>query len=507
MAKKKNAYDQLWDLSKTIALYASINSLLQWDQETYMPQGAIEFRSLQITALTGYTHKIHTSTRFTHLLSQLVDIESGELIDTSLSPRQIASLREWRRDHLKAMKLPLSFVKTFSNVCSKAIHAWSKAKKENSFKQFAPHLEKIVTLCRKKADILGFHEHPYDALLDLYEPEMKVSMLTPLFSRLKVELTELLKKIDAKPPVKADFIQEDFPKDKQLEFAHTLLRAMGFDETTSRLDLAVHPFCSGLHPKDTRMTTRIHSNLPMSNIFAVLHEGGHGLYNMDLPQNDWGSPIGEQSSLGIDESQSRWWETLIGHSLPFWKHFYPKLQKLFPHQLQSVTLDNFYRAINIVKPSFIRIEADEVTYCLHIILRFEIEKGLIEGTVNVKDVPDLWREKMRASFAISPEHDDAGCLQDIHWSMGAIGYFPTYALGNLYAAQFFSTFQKAHPDWKEKVSAGELAFIHTWLKENIHCHGREFTPHDLITRVTGQPLSEKFYISYLQDKCKNLSTF
>ena len=497
MSKKKTPYDQLWEISKTISLYSSINSLVQWDQETYMPLKAIDFRSQQVATMATHIHKLQTSSRFSKLLNQLTN-------DTSLTPRQMAAVRQWNRDHSKAIKVPASFVKTFSNVCSKAIHAWTKAKKENNFLAFAPHLEKIVTLLRKKADILGFQDHPYDALLDLYEPGMTVTTLTPLFSHLKLELTELLKAISSKPAPKADFLKTTFPKDQQMAFGHHLLRGMGFDPATSRLDLSVHPFCSGLHPRDTRMTTRIHPDLLMSNIFAVLHEGGHGLYNTQLDESAWGSPLGEQSSLGIDESQSRLWETIIGHSLPFWQHFYPELQKHFPEALNTVSLKEFYLAINTVQPSFIRIEADEVSYCLHIILRFEIEKGLIDGTIHVKDIPDLWREKMRSSLGISPAHDDVGCLQDIHWSMGAIGYFPTYALGNLYAAQFFATFEKNTPGWKEKIAAGDLAPLRTWLQEHIHQHGREFSPGELVLRVTGQPLSETFYLSYLKRKYKDL---
>src|SRR5262249_23076752 len=262
-----------------------------------------------------------------------------------------------------------------------------------------------------------FTEHPYDALLDLYEPDTKTAFLTPLFTKLKLSLTQLLKDISARPPFPDDFLYRHCPHHKQLHFAHLLLHKMGFHLSSSRLDISSHPFCTGLQPKDTRMTTRIHPENILFGIGAVLHEGGHGLYNMNLPLEHFGSPLGEQVSLGIDESQSRWWETLIGQSYYFWQHFFPLLQEEFPEQFSAVLLEDFYRAITAAKPGLIRIESDEVTYNLHIIVRFELEKALIEGTLKVKEIPSAWNEKMREYLGISPEFDGQGCLQDIHWSL------------------------------------------------------------------------------------------
>lgn len=473
---KKTPYDQLADLSKNIAVFFSIQNLLEWDQETYMPHGTIDFRSQQSEAMASYVHKLKTSDRFTHLLSQLIDLDSGNVLDPSMTDQQKAALREWRRDHLRAIKLPPTFVKSFANTCSKAIHAWSGAKKLSNFNNFAPHLEKIVHLCQKKAEYLGYENHPYDALLDIYEPGMRVSQLTPLFDRLKPSLASVLKMISSKPKIDGSFLNGHFTSAKQIEFAHLILKAMGFDPNTSRLDQSSHPCCVPVHPKDTRMTTRLHSTNLMPNIFSVLHEGGHGLYNADLPLEHFGTPLGEQVSLGIDESQSRWWETRIGRSLPFWKHFYPILQNHLPDPFASVSLQDFYRAINIIEPSFIRTEADEATYPLHVILRFELEKGLIEGSIKVKQIPELWNGKMQELLGITPEKHADGCLQDIHWSMGGIGYFPTYVLGNLYAAQFFNAFEKVHANWQDRVAQGELAFIREWLSQNIHQYGRQYTP-------------------------------
>jgi len=495
-----NAYNKLLSLSKTIALMNSVGDLLDWDQETYMPKEAIEARSLQIELLASLAHRQKTSKAFAKALSALIDMETGEINDDRLTSAQIAALREWRRDFLKDSRLPNAFVKQFAKTTSTACHVWKTAKEHSDFKAFAPHLEKIVNLSRKKADILGFKEHPYDALLDLFEPKMKTAILTPLFSKLKLPLTQLLKDINIKTPFLEDFLYRHCPKHKQLEFSHKILYKMGFHPSSSRLDTSAHPFCNALHPKDTRMTTKVHPENIMSCIGAVLHEGGHGLYNMNLNIEHYGSPLCQQVSLGIDESQSRWWETLIGQSYFFWQHFFPQLQEEFPEQFGNVLLEDFYRAINAVKPGFIRIEADEVTYNLHIIVRFELEKALIEGSLNVKDIPDAWNAKMREYLGISPEFDGQGCLQDIHWSLGHIGYFPTYTLGNLYSVQFFEAFEKTLPEWKEHVSKGALDFIRDWLKENIHQYGRQYTPDELCQKVTGKGLNEEPYVNYLKKK-------
>jgi len=504
MKKQKDPFSKLHDISKEIATLAATEGLLEWDQETYMPSKAISLRSAQKEMMASFVHKQKTGPKFSKTLKSLIDLETGNVLNPSLSLEKQAALREWRRDFLKEVKLPNSFVKTFAKTTSKALHVWAEAKKKNSFKEFAPYLEKIVSLSRKKADFLKFKEHPYDALLDLYEPEMTCGILTPLFQRLKHPLSELVKTIQNKPSPKDDFLVGNFPSEKQMAFGHLLLKAMGFDSASSRLDLSNHPFCMAFHPHDIRMTTKIHPKLLTPHIFSVIHEGGHGLYHAGLPEEAFGSPLGEAISLGIDESQSRWWETRVGKSLPFWKHFYPLLQKEFFEQFQNVSLDEFYRAINKVSASFIRVEADEVTYSLHIILRFEIEKMLIEGGLKIKELPDAWNAKMKELLGISPSNDAEGCLQDIHWSMGALGYFPTYALGNLYAAQFFTAFEREHANWKERLEKGDLSQMRLWLHEHIHRHGRTFTPHEIIKKVSGKELSEEPFIHYLKHKYEHL---
>jgi carboxypeptidase Taq len=500
----KSPYDKVHSLSKSISLLNAVHSLLDWDQETHMPKDAIALRSEQIEIIASLVHEKKTSKTFAKALFSLIDKETGEIIDSNLTEAQIAALKRWRRDYLQAVKLPNAFVKQFAKTISTSTHIWKTAKEHNDFKSFAPSFEKVVSLSRKKADILGFKEHPYDALLDLYEPDLKTAFLTPLFEKLKLFLIEFLKEIKAKPAFREDFLYRHCPKHNQIDFAHKILHKMGFHPSSSRLDLAVHPFCTGMQPKDTRMTTKIHPENILTNIGAVLHEGGHGLYNMNLPPEHYGSPLCEQVSLGIDESQSRLWETLIGQSESFWRYFFPLLQQEFHEQFGNIHFDEFYPAINSVKPSLIRIEADEVTYNLHIIIRFEIEKALIEGSLKVKDVPDAWNSKMREYLGISPEFDGQGCLQDIHWSLGYIGYFPTYTMGNLYAAQFFEAFEKEHPGWQDTVARGGLNQIRDFLKEKIHRHGRTYLPGELCERVTGKPLSEEPYIKYLTQKYKKL---
>lgn len=501
---EKNAYEKLVKLSKRAAVFGSISHILGWDQETYMPKDAIGIRSMQFQALANHTHNIVTSEEYRKTLDALIDIESGELHANNLTSSQQACLRQWRRDYLHAAKLPEEFVEEFAKTTSTAIHVWQEAKRENDFKKLQPHLEKIVDLNLRKAQILGYEEHPYDALIDSFEPYMRTSTLTSLFKRLKTPLTQLLRAIGEKPMPDASCINQDFPRDQQLAFAEQLLRDMGFSEKSSRLDESAHPMCIPVHPQDMRMTTRIYPDDVTVNILSVAHEGGHGLYNSQLPVEHFGTPLCEAASLAMDESQSRTWETRIARSLPFWKYYFPKLQKQFPSQLENTTLEQFYQALNIAKPTFIRVDSDEVSYNLHILLRFEIEKQLIEKKCKVSEIPELWNAKMQEIFVITPKDHKEGCMQDIHWSMGAIGYFPTYTLGNLYAAQFFDIFAKEHTNWEERIAKGELTFLSEWQRENIHKYGRQFPSEVLCERISGKPLSETPFLSYLETKYKHL---
>jgi carboxypeptidase Taq len=507
MAKRNtSSYQQLAEYSREIQTFQSILSLLHWDQETYMPAGAIAARSEQIALLSEWIHERRSSRTFRTLLSKLVHLSSGTLKAQGLTRVQRAAVREWHKQFLRSQKLPAHFVKNFAQVTAEASQIWAIARKDSNFKLFAPFLEKIVRLSREKAEIYGFVEHPYDALLESYEPCMTSAKIARLFDGLQKELTVLLRKIMQAQAIDNAFLHKAVPDAVQREIALFFAQAMPVDSGYTRLDVSSHPFSTALHPKDSRITTRFLPKNFMSNIFSVFHEAGHSMYEMGLPTETWGTPLSEATSLSIHESQSRWWETLIGRSFPFWKHFYPRLQKMVPRLLKGVSLERFYRAIHAVTPSFIRVEADEVTYCLHVILRFDIEKRLIEGTLSTTDLPDAWNQKFKELFGVVPPNAAQGCLQDIHWSLGDFGYFPTYALGNLLAAQFFGAFTKTHPDWESLIASGNLGFVRDWLRHNIHRYGKQYNTEELAKRISRQPLSEAAYCTYLKKKYATLYT-
>lgn len=495
-------YDQLLKAARNIRTLKGIISLLHWDQETYMPSGSNGIRSEQIELLSGIMHREHTGKTFSNTLGKLVDLKSGKPLVKGLNK---AELKEFYRDYKLATALPVSFVEEFARLTSESALAWQEARKKDDFQLFLPHLEKIIAMCKKKADLIGYKNHPYDALLDEYEPGMTTKEVANEFSSLKKSIVSLLKKIQGSKQVNDSFLKGNFSEKKQMEFAEILLKGIEFDKTKGRLDLSTHPFSSSTHPSDSRITSRIHKNEFMSHIRSVMHECGHSFYEMGLPEDKYGSPLGDAISLGIHESQSRFWETRIGLSKPFWKHFLPQLKEHF--KLNNVTLDSFYKAINKVSPSFIRVEADEVTYPLHVILRFELETELINGKLKVKDIPEAWNGKMQELLGITPPNNTLGCLQDIHWSLGSFGYFPTYTLGNMYAAHLFTAFEKAFPKWEEKLAKGEIHFIHEWLTENIHRHGKAYTGKELLKNITGKPFSADAYNKYLSDKYKSIYGF
>lgn len=503
MNQTEKDYSKLLQQSHHARVLVGIAHLLDWDQETYMPPGGAANRAVQLATLAGLIHEQKSGKKFKSALEKLIDIPKGTILAKNLSPEKQAALREWRRDFIQENSLPKKFVKDFAKLSSESVVAWRDAKKDNSFKKFAPYLEKIVAMSRKKADYLGYKDHPYDALLDHYEPGMTTAEVSKIFSSLKTAVVDLLKRISHAKKIDDSFLHGNFPHDKQLEFAHLILKDMGYGLDHGRLDISSHPFSSASHPSDSRITTRFHKTSLISCVSVILHEAGHALYEMGLPAEHYGSPLGDAISLGMHESQSRWWETRIGQSLPFWKHYLPILKKTFG-KLDAIDLSTFYKAVNKVEPSFIRVEADEVTYPLHVILRFEMERALIEGSLKVKDVPEAWNAKMHELLGITPANNAEGCLQDIHWAMGGIGYFPTYTLGNIYAAQLFETFIKKHPDWEKRVAVGDLHFITEWLHEAVHKHGRQYTSHDILKLATGKEPTADSYISYLQNKYKDI---
>lgn len=493
-------YRILHYLSRHAQLLTSVSHLLEWDQETYMPQDGDDVRCEQLKIVAGITHHEKTSPQYVEALEKLIDIKTGTVSAEGLTEPQIAALKKWRRDYLKESCLPKEFVEEFAQLTSQSVAVWRKARKEQSFEQFAPFLEKIVTMCRKKADYLTYDTHPYDALVDLYEPEMTTIQIAELFSSLETELSSLLKKVAAAPQIDDSLLFGEFDHKKQLEFGLAILNAMGYERTKGRLDISTHPFSTSFHPTDTRITTRIHANSLMSNIASVMHEGGHALYDMGLPAEQFGSPLGQPISYGIHESQSRWWETRIGKSKPFWQHYLSLLQQYFPGAIDSLSLDDFYRAINKVQPSLIRVEADELSYPLHVILRFQLERSLIDGSLSVKEIPEAWNAKMQELIGLTPQNDSEGCLQDVHWSLGSFGYFPSYAIGNAYASHLFQAFAREIPDWEKRVATGDLQFVKKWLNENVHCYGRQYSASELMEKINGNPFSSKAYLEYLTNK-------
>lgn len=493
-------YNRLHQLSTEARLIEGITSHLHWDQETYLPSGAAEIRAAQLKAMTGLQHQKKTSRRFANAIDKLIDLKTGLLNTQELTPPQAAAVKCWRRDYLQDVAIPKHFVETFSVCTSQSVNVWRQARKSNDFSLFAPFLERVVTLARKKADFLGYQDHPYDALLNLYEPDTTTKEIDHLFDGLKKKLAPIIKRNSELPTIDDSFLFGDFPQDRQLAFSKKILEDMGYPFSMGRLDLSTHPFSAASHPTDSRITTRIHPTGLLSNISSVLHEAGHALYEMGLPIEHYGSPLCQAVSFGIHESQSRWWETRIGLSKPFWHYYLPVLKQYFKGKLDNISLDDFYRAINKVESSFVRIESDELTYPLHIVLRFDIEKRLIEGSLKVKDLPDAWNSMMNKLFGITPPTDAQGVLQDIHWSGGDFGYFPSYALGNMYASHLFLGFEKKYHDWKERVAAGNLIFIKEWLHDNVFVHGRSLSSKELLLQATGHPFSEDAYINYLSEK-------
>lgn len=494
------AYQQLHNLSTHIKTLQGISNILGWDQETYMPPAGGQNRGEQLKTMAGLIHKEKTSKEYTAALAKLVDLETGEILAKGLEDHQQAALREWHRDYRHDTALPQAFVEEFAQLTSQAQLIWSKAKDNNAFHHFAPFLDKLVGMSRKKANYLGYQDHPYDALIDLYEPNFSTKDVAALFSDLKNSLVPLLKQIQKKNQVDDSFLYGTFSIPKQLSFAKKLLKDIGYDMEKGRLDFSSHPFSSASHPTDSRITTRIDRRFVPGNIAIVLHEAGHSLYEMGLPIEQFGTPLGEAISLGMHESQSRWWETRIGRSLPFWEHYFPLLQREFKGKLNDISLETFYKGINKVSPSFIRVEADEVTYSLHVILRFEMEKALIEGSLKVRDVPEAWNAKMADLFGIVPQTHAQGCLQDVHWSMGAFGYFPSYTLGNLYASHMFEAFEKGHPEWSQNIAKGEFGFMLEWLHTNVHQYGRQYNSPELLQKITGKPFTADAFVKYLTKK-------
>ena len=492
----QKAYEELVSLTKEAATLEAVSSLLGWDQRTYMPRDANETRANQLSLIAGIYHKRITDPCIGELLAEL---EQSELAkgDTPES----ANIREIRDKYDKMTKLPQKLVEELSRVCSLAETEWQEARKFRDWKRFQPWLEKVLDLTKQVAEALGYKGEPYDALLDQYEPGATAAEIVEVFKNLRGELVELIGKIkDAPKRPDVTIVERAYNVELQRIFGETVAAAQGFSFNAGRLDVTTHPFCTGMGPGDTRVTTRYNPNRLNDALFGIMHEVGHALYDMGLDKNYYGTPMGEFVSLGIHESQSRMWENQVGRSKQFWVYFFPQLQRVFRESLDGVKLDDFYAAVNDVRPSYIRVEADEATYNLHILLRFELERAMIMGELKPADIPGEWNKRFKNYFGIEVDHDSHGCLQDVHWSGGMIGYFPTYTLGNLYSAQFFAKAKADMPNLTAQFERGDFSQLLHWLRENIHKHGKRYRARQLVQRVTGQPLSHKPLMTYLYTK-------
>ncbi|MGF1583250.1 MAG: carboxypeptidase M32 [Gemmataceae bacterium] len=493
----QEAYDDLISRIKERSVLESSAALLGWDMQTFMPRNGSAHRGAQLQLLAKMGHAMLTAPEMGELLD---NVEGSDLTNEPLSDAAV-NVREIRRSYDRATKLPSRLVEELAKTTSDAYGIWQEARQENSFEKFRPSLEKIVDLKREEAQAIGYDEVPYDALLDEFEPGVKTKEITDVFSELQKELVPLIGAIaeSAKKPDRTIF-ERSYPIDRQNLFSQGAAAAVGFDFLAGRLDVTVHPFCSGIGPGDCRLTTRYHEQEFNQAFFGTLHEAGHGMYEQGLPPEHFGTPRGTSVSMGIHESQSRMWENQVGRSRPFWEHFYPRAQQMFPNTLAGTSLDDFYFALNDVKPLFIRVESDEATYNLHIILRFEIEQALISGELQVADVPSAWNEKFHQFFQLTPPNDAQGCLQDVHWSTGGFGYFPTYSLGNLFSAQFMEKAYEDIPDLDDQFRRGRFQGLKDWLGRNIHERGQQYRATDLCETVTGQPLSHQPLIRYLKEK-------
>ncbi len=498
MSNNEQAYGELVAELKKTAILGSCGSVLGWDEQTYLPPGGTEHRANQLGLLAGLTHQSATSPQIGELLAEL---ESNAELGDPDSPEAV-NVREARRDYDRATKLPRELVEEISRTTTLSQQAWIDARKRKEFPLFLPWLEKVVALKREEAAAIGYGDGvPYDALLDAFEPGAKTPDITAVFAPLRDELVELVAAIadsDRKPDI--SILTRSYPVAAQREFGMNAATQIGFNFAEGRLDETTHPFCSGFGPGDCRLTTRYDEHHFPGAFFGTLHESGHGIYEQGLNRDAYGTAMGDTTSLGIHESQSRMWENFVGRSRAFWNHFYGPAQAAFPAALSGVPIDDFHAAINDVRPSFIRVEADEVTYNLHIMLRFELEQPMMAGDLQPADLPSVWNETFTKFFGITPPDDALGCMQDIHWSAGLIGYFPTYALGNMYAAQFFAAAGDELGDLNEQFARGEFQPLKTWLNRNIHQRGKQYRATDLVGKVTGQSLSHEPLVAQLHAK-------
>jgi carboxypeptidase Taq len=488
------AYPSLLEYSRDLYALRSAVGVLSWDQETMMPAKGGEGRARAMAALSRVMHQRFSDPRLAEALEACA---AGD----GLSDEERVVVRELSRDRDKAVKVPEALAAEIAETVSLSQRVWAEARPKNDTAAFNPWLAKVIDLRRREAECLGYAETPYDALLENYEPGARTSYLRKLLNDLKAELVPLLGKLmDAQGKAPSPLEGKAFPVADQRAFNMKILAAMGFDLEAGRLDESAHPFTEGLHPEDVRLTTRYSETDLMSALFSTLHEGGHGIYEQGFQPRFFGTPMAEAVSLGVHESQSRLWENQVGRSRDFWSLYYPDLQRIFPAQLGALDLTGFLRAINRVQPSLIRVEADEVTYNLHIVLRFELETALFGGELEPAGLESAWNEGMRRNLGVVPDQPAQGYMQDVHWSCGLLGYFPTYTLGNLRAAQLFDAANKALPSLKADVRSGRFGALKGWLNAQVHQSGRRYDGDALMERATGSRTSAAPFLAYLKGK-------
>jgi len=493
MEEKLNEFKQI--LAEITDL-GRAQALLGWDQQVYMPRGGAEDRGNILETLATITHNKFVSKEMGVLIEKLkpyADKLDPESDDACL-------IKRIAHNYDKETKVSMKWVGEFARVTTIAQGVWEEAKHKNDFKLFQPHLEKIVDLRKEYAEFFKPYDHVYDPLLDDFEPGLKTKEVKEIFGKLRPQQVDLLKKIAAKPEIDDSFLHIPYAEQGQWDFGVDVVTHFGYDWNRGRQDKSVHPFTTGFGIDDVRITTRFDPERAASALFSTMHEAGHAMYEQGVKPALRRMPIAGGASMAVHESQSRMWENLVGRSKPFWKFFYPKLVKIFPDQLKKVSMEAFYKGINKVEPSLIRVEADEATYNLHVMLRLELEIALLEGTVKVKDLPQAWNERMKDYLGVVPPTDTLGVLQDVHWSGGMLGYFPTYALGNLVSAQLWEKINEAIPDLNDQIEHGKFDALLGWLRTNIHQHGAKFEPQVLVKKVTGSTITPEPYMRYLTEK-------
>lgn len=490
----KKLLGEVADLTYTAAL-------LNWDHQVNMPPGGARPRAMQLSTISRLAHEKFASDE----MGQAIEQAKEEVGDLNADSDDARIVKKAQHDYLKEVKVPSDWVSDFSRITALAHGEWEKARAESNYSIFEPHAQKIIELRKQYAEFFKPYDHPYDPLLDDFEPGMKSAQVKKVFDTIKPVQIELVRAIiEEGEPVDDDILHLHYDVEKQWDFGVEVIKDVGYNFENGRQDKSTHPFTTSFGVTDVRITTRLDPNFLNTAIFGTLHEAGHGMYEQGVRTDLDRTSLAGGTSLGMHESQSRMWENLVGRSKPFWKAYLPKLKRYFPEQVGEVDLDDFYRAINKVERSFIRVEADEATYNLHIMLRFDLEMKMMEGALAVNDLPEAWNEGFENLFGVQPPDDSKGVLQDVHWSSGLVGYFPTYALGNLIASQLWEKIQADIPDLMTQIEKASFGDLLTWLRENIHQHGAKYEPMELLKRVTGSGLEAGPYIRYLETKFKDI---